>query len=144
MTKITFNEFAHDGAVAFLKEGGFATGLKVRAAAVRLCPVKYGQLKNSIMVKQVGKEDGFNDAGGDLAPSSHKLSVPVKTGETVVGTNSDHWYPEFGTRNQEAQPFLRPAVDRVNGTDMRTVAKEYGAKTMAAAFRKRGSRSVTR
>lgn len=69
-----------------------------------------GQTKAGLMWK--GKEkSGGKTAGDDLTEKPKAL-------EYVVGVNNDHAiYPEFGTRNMDAQPYLRPAVD-IDGTGM--------------------------
>ena len=57
----------------------------------RLCPVDTGELRDSIEVEA--------------------------TGDTVyVVVTANHWpYLEFGTSRMEAQPFIRPALNRRRG-----------------------------
>lgn len=63
---------------------------EVRTEAVQNCPVDTGRLRQSIGVQQVN-------------PDHYR-----------VGTNVEYApYVEFGTRHQAAQPFLRPALEKV-------------------------------
>ena len=140
--EITINEFAKNGAALGIKNSSIELALKVRNQAVALCPVDKGQLKNSIMVKSKDTEKGFNDAGGESAPDYQRLNVSPKDNEVFVGTNSDHWYPEFGTRNMAAQPFLRPAIEIALGGEAISIAKKYCNDAMAEEFMKRKVKKV--
>lgn len=114
------------------------TLIKVHAQAVALCPVDYGQLKNSIMFTFEDAGLKFNENGGsEKAPSDQKISTPVKRLTGYVGTNSDHWYPEFGTRYQVAQPFLRPAGEIAKGAEASKVAAKYCREKMVHEFNQR-------
>ena len=134
---ITVNEFARKGAIEGLERSNFETAVEIAAQAKALCPVDFGQLRNSIMAKSAKKDKGFNNKPGDSAPQGDKLSISPKGPEAYAGTNSDHWYPEFGTRFQEAQPFLRPAGDAVRGVSAKEIGLKYGREAMAEEFRKR-------
>lgn len=83
------------------------TAVSVTAQAKSLTPVDTGQLKGSIMWKTNRTEGGHTE--GD------KLSITPKSDlSAVVGTAVEHGvYQEFGTRNMDAQPYLRPAVSIV-------------------------------
>lgn len=109
----------------------------VQAAAADLCPVQYGQLRNSIMFKVGDEEGGFNESGGEQAPSSHKIDAKTSKTVGVVGTGSDHWYPEFGTKFQVAQPFLRPAGEIAKGSSAKSVAAKYCRDKMVQEFKQR-------
>jgi len=134
--EVTRNIFAIEGAFQGLKDSAYGVALQIGVQAKELSPVDFGQLRNSIMVKSVDKDDLFNDS-----PSEEKENKKVTTRTTgpdaVVGTNSDHWYPEFGTRYQRAQPFMRPAAEVVIGKDAGAVAKKYGKEAMQKEFLKR-------
>ena len=101
--------------------GMIAVALKVTAQAKSLAPVNEGQLKGSIMWKDRTGEGGRTEG--------EALTTTVENG-IVVGTAVEHGvYQEFGTRNQNPQPFLRPAVDIVtNG--------QSAEKAMSEAIRK--------
>lgn len=136
--KITRYIFEINGALNGAGESASQTALKVAAQAKAFCPRKFGQLTNSIMIKKANNNTAlFNDGSGDqLAPAKHKISITPEKGSVFVGTNSDHWYPEFGTRYQAAQPFLRPAIDIVINKKDPDVIKAAN-EAMKAAFQKK-------
>jgi HK97 gp10 family phage protein len=69
--------------------------------AQRLAPVLTGELRDSIHVEAEG------DGGADV----------------VAGT--DHAiFPEFGTSTQQAQPYMRPAVDTKSDEALRVMADD--------------------
>jgi hypothetical protein len=140
---ITINDFAQNGAALGVFETSLATAIRIHAQAVLLQKPKTGQLKNSLMVTSKKGEYGFNTAGQEPAPVDQKLSVKPKQDEVYVGTNSDHWYPEFGTRHQIANPFLRPAVEMVRN-NLSDLPKKYAVKAMQDEFKKRKSKTVTK
>ena len=64
--------------------------LEVEAEAKRNCPVDTGRLRNSITTAKEGKTTAY------------------------VGTNTEYApYVEFGTHKMRAQPYLRPAAEKV-------------------------------
>lgn len=83
---------------------------------------------NPLLAAEIAKEvkPGVHDAAEAVADDA-RAHCPVDTGElldsievvdtddgsqVIVGT--DHWiYPEFGTVNMAAEPFMRPAIDDV-------------------------------
>ena len=134
---ITKNEFAIEGGEETVRKLITQTGIQVHAQAVTLCPVDKGQLRNSLMWKTSWSDGGFNSQGGDSATTDSRLDVQPKKDEGYVGTNSDHWYPEFGTRHQVAQPFLRPAAEIVQGSKAADIAKKYGKEAMKEEFAQR-------
>lgn len=138
--KITQNIFAKKGAEQGARKSIVETMVKVHAQAVALCPVDLGQLRNSLMWEIKGEEGGFNTVGG--SPADKKLTTNPEKLVGYVGTNSDHWYPEFGTRNQVAQPFLRPAGDAVRGASAKEIGIKYGREAMEEAFRRKKVRKI--
>lgn len=63
---------------------------QLRTEAIRLAPVDTGRLRQSIGVRRIGD------------------------GHYRVGTNVSYApFVEFGTRHTRAQPFLRPALEKV-------------------------------
>jgi hypothetical protein len=129
--------YAQKGAKEGLKKVMLETLVMVHAQTVALCPVQYGQLKNSYMVVFDGKEIGFNSSSGESAPADQKLTVKSAELLGYVGTNSDHWYPEFGTRNQIAQPHIRPAVMIAKGSGTQAAMGKYCRSKMEEEFRQR-------
>lgn len=110
----------------------------IHAEAVSLCPVARingGQLRNSIMWKTHDEDGGLNSQGGESADNT--LNLNPREGEGYVGTGSDHWYPEFGTRYQIAQPFMRPAGEKYKGSSAKQVAAKYCRDKMLNEFMKR-------
>lgn len=110
------------------------------ALGKQLCPVDQGPLRNTVMAEgntPAGHfEMGFNESPKEKATEDQKLDMPVGKNMAVFGSGSDHWYPEFGTRFQQAQPFLRPAMELLvgKGEAARIVAK-YNAEEMARQFK---------
>lgn len=129
--------YAEKGAAGGLSKSILETLVKVHGQAVALCPVDKGQLRNSLMIVTNEKDDLFNSVGGDVARSSDKITLRAKFGEGYVGTNSDHWYPEFGTRYQIAQPFLRPAGEIAKGASAKSTMAKYSRDEMLKEFAKR-------
>jgi len=80
-----------------------------------------GQTKNSIQVLTgYDARYGMNDSGGLAAEK--ELAVPLKKNEAAVGATTAHAiYPEFGTRKQAPQPYLRPSMALVAGEAERVV-----------------------
>jgi len=115
--------------------------IEIHSDAVQLCPVDKGQLRNSIMWKTTTEEGGLNSSGGEYVGSEAKLTVePKKTISKVVGyvgTGSDHWYPEFGTITQAAQPFMRPAGELFKGGSTLRVMGKYCRARMERELRQR-------
>ena len=157
VVEITSNEFAEKGVSVGMRKMITVALTKIAAQAKALCPVDYGQLRNSISYKLEEKTALFNQGGAGTsaikrvgtgrsgsAPSEHMISLDTPIfgiGKTIygyVGTNSDHWYPEFGTRWMAAQPFLRPAKELImDGGKAAAIGKKYGTEAMAAEFQKR-------
>ena len=63
------------------------------------------------------------------------LNTPVEKGQAIVGTNIEYApYVEFGTRRQEAQPYLGPALEITRQRAVRTIDAEI-AKSIVERFR---------
>jgi len=102
----------------------------------KLCPVRDGPLRNTVMGITATQEFGFNESPGDKAPADQKLDIDVKEGHGAFGTASDHWYPEFGTRRMMAQPFIRPSVEfLVRGGSAAAIVAKFNAEEMARQFK---------
>lgn len=130
-------EFAEEGAKKVLEEVILQTLIKIHGNAVSLCPVQYGQLRNSLMWKYEDREGGFNSQEGEQAPYSQKLDIETGILNGAIGTGSDHWYVFLGTKNIAAQPTLRPAVDLVRGSSVATIIRKYGNVPMQKEFQSR-------
>jgi len=133
--------YAEKGAKDGLSKSILETLVKVHAKAVALCPVRQingGQLKNSLMIVTSEGDEFFNTSGeSEKAPANHKITLRAGESFGYVGTNSDHWYPEFGTRFQVAQPFLRPAGEIAKGASAKETMAKYCRKEMLNEFAKR-------
>ena len=102
-------------------KGLLEVGIVLHGQAVELCPVKTGNLKNSISFTLDGKVHGLNSAGGQKAKQSEGVKSSRDKDAVTVGTNVEYAARlEFGFQgtdskgrkyNQPAQPYLRPAVD---------------------------------
>lgn len=113
--------------------------IAVASQAKALSPVRFGQLRNSIMWNTQDKTGGLNDSPGKA--ESNSIAKPPKN-EGYVGSASDHAIPiEFGTRYMQAQPFLRPAGEIVTrkGEAAKIVAK-YQIESMDDEFPRRNQR----
>jgi len=86
----------------------------IHGNAVRNCPVKTSRLKNSLHVKTYeDKSHSYSDKKGKGFNGT--LSVSVKKGQAVVGTNVEYAQDvEFGEVKTKtgSQPFLRPAANK--------------------------------
>jgi len=138
----TVNIFAKAGGEKGAIDVSIQTAIKIHSEAVQNCPTKAGQLKNSLMWKTKGENGGFNTQSKESAPEGHRLTTKDEEKVVYVGTNSDHWYPEFGTRYMAARPFLRPAVDAVRGASAQAIAKKWGVKAMEEEFKKRKVKKI--
>jgi hypothetical protein len=107
----------------------------IHADTVPNCANDKGQLRNSYMWKTHNEEGGLNSQPGENA--DHVLDINPREGEGYVGTGSDHWYSEFGTRYQIAQPALRPAGEKYKGSSAKQVAAKYCRDKMLNEFMKR-------
>jgi HK97 gp10 family phage protein len=124
--KITRNGDVNKATVIGNQQGVLEVGIGITAQAKRLVPVDKGQLRNSLSLstKSVSSE-GFNDAGGEAAPGSQRMPNTPNDETAFVGSNSDHAiYPEFGTINQAAQPYLTPSVQIAAGQAPKDVAEQ--------------------
>lgn len=129
--------FAEEGAKEGTLAGLLELAYRVHAKTVELCPVDEGQLRNSYMVRSANGDELFNSAGGEMAPEDHKITTEPKGLMVIVGTNSDHWYPEYGTRYQVAQPHLRPAIALSKGQSAASVMKKYCREKMEHEYKQR-------
>lgn len=104
----------------FLSGSLFEIGLFVEGQAKLLCPVDTGQLKSSITTQ-------MQDQGTEVeSPATEKdqIKKPAKSNECLVGTAVKHGpWKEYGTKFQDAQPFLRPALAIAQGQVLHLVKK---------------------
>ena len=102
----------------------------VTNTAKNLAPVDSGDLKNTIMWK-TDKDTGGHDGGNTIQ------SQPSE-GSGVIGSASDHAiYVEFGTRDIDAQPYLRPAInDEIDRSKGQNTMKKESNKAMKQALKK--------
>jgi len=132
------NIFAESGAKKTIKQLTIESCIRVHAEAVLKAPFRYGQLRNSLMWKISDGKGGFNQAGGESAPSDQELTSIPKKDEGYVGTNSSYAHHlEFGTKYMAAQPYLRPAADAVKGAKANEIMRKWGQKAMKEEFEKR-------
>lgn len=121
--------------------------IAITALAKDLVPRDTGELQNTVMgvarlSTGVRKEYGFNQSSGHKAPEDQRLDLPLAPSSAVIGTGSDHWYPEFGTRRMVAQPFLRPAVAYFRGGEALSLVAKFCRDEMIKQF-KEGKRQFT-
>jgi HK97 gp10 family phage protein len=112
-------------------------GTAIAAQAKLLAPVDQGQLRNSISASNLRQTELLNTQPGEQA---EKLDTNGLKGDQVyAGSNSDHAiFQEYGTRNQPAQPYLRPAAEVVTGkSTIEGIFKKYGAEAMNRELKRR-------
>jgi HK97 gp10 family phage protein len=112
------------------ERGILESAIYVSNQAKTLAPVDLGQLRNSVMYKTGTKQKGgFNNSSGEQAEL--EIQVEPKKDEAFVGSNLDYaTYQEFGTRTMNAQPFLRPAVQTLNLSDIAPIYRKEMTKAL--------------
>jgi len=99
----------------FISSSLFEIGLAVESQAKSLAPIDSGMLKNSISTQS--KTEGSNTGEGII-------KKPVDENIVLVGTAVEYApYQEYGTKTMDAQPFLRPALDMVQGKAVTLIQK---------------------
>lgn len=135
--KIVKNIFATAGTLNGDFQGVMKTAVLMATAAKRSAPRDSGRLRNSIMYTAnradgYAEEGGFNTGSGEQATSDEKLDRRALGGGFLratawVGTNVFYApYVEYGTRRQQPQPYLRPALDVVrNPSGAREIVQQW-------------------
>ena len=97
--------------------------LMIEREAKRLCPVDTGRLRASITI-HVDKNRliGYVIAGGNV----DEAQVHSKRGRAIAGTNVLYAiFVEQGTWKMEAQPYLRPALEKLRPQIMAILKAAY-------------------
>lgn len=95
-----------------IRKSAFEAALIVEEQAAALCPIDTGRLRGSITIEGMGESTAVRTP----ATGDDKITGPSDENEIYVGTNVDYAaYQEFGTRKNEAQAYLRPALDLAKG-----------------------------
>lgn len=90
-----------EASISAIFKGNTVQAIQITSQAKALCPVDTGRLRNSITWKQEGLQ------GGGVPV----LTVKPKKNQVFVGTGIEYApYVEFGTKRQDAQPYLLPAI----------------------------------
>ena len=99
------------GSNTALIKGSKQSAIMVASQAKTLAPHNEGRLRNSIMVKLAdGARHEMNNYPGEKIPAREELTSRPTAGSANVGTNLKYGtYQEFGTRNMQPVPYLRPA-----------------------------------
>jgi HK97 gp10 family phage protein len=111
------------------KKSSFEIGLDVEGTAKRLAPLDTGRLTASITtVSGTGQR---TKPSGKGAVSTDVIAAPSDAFETFVGSPVSYAaYVEYGTFTNNAQPYLRPALDISKGKApsivQRDAKKEFG------------------
>ena len=98
-----------------LERGLLKAGEKIRGRAVMLCPVKTGELRNSIKAEKTAPLTVAVGTNKEYAPYV-EYGTGTMGDPAVTHTDKDSWTYQDGDGNwhtaygQPAQPFLRPAV----------------------------------
>ena len=101
----------------------FEVGLVVEGQAKLLAPIDTGRLAGSITTQAYG--NGTAPTGEGSRPSD-RIASPTSGDMVLVGTPVEYGpYMEFGTIRNEAQPFLRPALDLAKGKKL-TILMQNG------------------
>ena len=110
--------------------------LALESKAVNNAPVDSGALRNSVSITIKGKDDGFNEHGGEPAPQSAKIQPEAKDYQGKCGTAIEYGAAvEYGRPdmpNYPAQSYLRTASIELRSQLGKIGADEY-AKQMAIA-----------
>jgi HK97 gp10 family phage protein len=119
-----------DGSDKSVETGNLELVVRVAAQAKALTPVETGKLRGSITWKVPGQEGGYEEGP--------KLMVEPKKDSGLVGSATEYAaYVEFGTRNQDAQPYLQPAVlIETLGPRGQNILKQATIKEMTKALTK--------
>ncbi|MDA3939820.1 MAG: hypothetical protein PF693_10985 [Spirochaetia bacterium] len=148
--KITFNEFAKDGALEGLKASIVATMVRGHGEAVTNAAVDLGQMRNGMMWEKgwdsdafnLPKEGGFNSQPDEKASESDKIKSDRGI-EGVLGNGVEHTiHVEFGTKYMPAQPALRTVPDALMGATAEQIGKKWGRAAMDKEFIKRKKKGV--
>lgn len=105
-------------------------GAEEVAATMRaLVPVDEGDLKDSIVVTEPGHTTPpYAEGGGKRTAGTNQALV------TAGNENVRHGHlQEFGTANQEAQPFMRPGFRLAMPKAKRRISRAVGAAVRKAA-----------
>lgn len=121
-----FKKLSKLGKGVTLQRAAAAGGLVIANEAKRRAPVLTGNLRRSI---HVGGESGAGEFGNlGLGP------VSDTSGTVRIGTDVDYAAAvEFGTSNQSAQPYLRPAIDSQRDEAVAEVGAAFVKLVRAAA-----------
>ena len=116
-----------DDSDAVIERGLLKAGEKTRSRAVLLCPVKTGELRNSIKVQKVAPLTVSVGTNKEYAPYAEYGTGTAGDPEVPhTSKESWRWQDEQGnwhtSHGQPPQPFLRPAVREQEIYD--TVAQE--------------------
>ena len=103
-------------------------GYIVASQAKLLAPVETGLLASSIHVRGNGV-GSMPEAPGRLGSGNFTTARPIQDpesdNEVLVGTSVSYGpYVEFGVRNRNGQPFLRPSLDLARGRVLTIVKDE--------------------
>jgi len=104
-------------------------GYIVASQAKLLAPVETGLLASSIHVRGRGvgsdpEKPGKYGSGKNFY-TARPIRDPESDNEVLVGTSVSYGpYVEFGVRNRNGQPFLRPSLDLARGRVLTIVKDE--------------------
>ena len=137
MTENRFKVDAKSAVKAALSPSSLAIGVAIASQAKALAPVKEGQLRNSLSASSLTKTVLLNNRQGNKAEALE--TTGLKDSEVYVGSNSDHTiFQEYGTINQPAQPFLRPAEELIMGRkEPAEIVKKYCRENMLEELKNR-------
>lgn len=142
-----------------LKRTLIKAGQPIAERARELVPVQSGQLKSSIMISPrikntvgyaeysaamragLGKEAAVR-ALRDVRRSAKGSFAEMFVGPAVPAGFYGHLV-EFGTSRTQAQPFMRPAWDAMQGRALAIIRAELGNEIIAAARRIARSKKAT-
>ena len=127
-----------------LMKKGLKAGAQLIAKEVKKkAPVLTGTLKKSIKVKTSKKKRGKKEIGFNVGFDTKKYpqlvayakgaSSSLKTKKT---TGKRYFYPaaiEYGTKNMEPKPFIRPAFNHTKGDAVRAIIKTTSDELLKVA-----------
>ena len=110
-----------------------AIGAEAERIASGKCPTDTGLLKNSITHAVSGEGTAMSSYRADRADASGEIKSGGYTGtvggekeaSVYIGTNVEYApYVELGTSRQDAQPFLKPAIEEY-AEKYKEIAEKY-------------------
>lgn len=123
----------------FIKYGNAVKGVVdgTEKAVLKIAAKIASQAKVNAPVDQDALRPSIGYSTKTANTASPELSEKPKEGQALVGSNVGYaLYQELGTRKMAAQPYLRPAVESVNGSPAVKIIEKYMDEEITKAIMK--------